>query len=1148
MLQLHQLVHATVLLLLVWIDTPTVEAISGSSVCPIGFKEISHDGSTICYRKKGPEIFSDLYKDCARNIFSLHLYNQLDIDKSNAVWSEYKNAYPGGPFLNRRFIDDFGSEMSSSYKVQLQNHSLEVEEDLCVVVDPVRSYLAVRCDEKHYRYCFVPPSTFKGDRYELTKTHCEDLKDSLVFSSPVPTCLTVLSGTSTMPASTGIVPVRARWNQAQDMCGRKGGSSLLNRGWRYANHPRLHSSYENKIYPLGMITTSDHSLLRYDALSDHAEIPKSEWNFKDPIDDAKTMNALLGALSGEQWELVNSSYTFFDVICERTIKSQNVSILLYVDVENKLVLNVSENIDSKDLYCFSDSDFDFPNRVKTRKGPNNNFILTPKSENGYYWCIYKDPITYKSVESDKILFIREKESLANVYAVKIRSIRAYDDGNFDTRRHKWRKHLKEYIYYSKKYLIYHDKMPIGNNTEEILKSFKSAKGIDDAKDEDVVRDTHLKRKYLDNRTVLFHVDLYPGMEAVAPGKWDSIEVIYMRPVYYCKQFLTDHSEIVPETAMGGSVTLDCVTYKCIGDFNEGVQWSMWAREGCLRSSTEKLPEDQLQQVLDDLDRLVNDTVSMENITNVFDQVNDILEERELEIPGRLLHLLDQLGSAVELHGAHTAAAVASNVALLVGDAAPDAPIQGIRIANRDNDEFTNDTFEIMREPANSTTLEADKNEAVVQLPASVAHSARRVSFVVFRNDRAFRRDSLRVNSRVFSVNVQNLTQFADGEVIDIHISPMTTNIGRNESRACAFWQFDSDGGGEWSRAGCRLLRGRGGALDTCRCDHLTHFAEILVPRTAFPARHEAALELLSVLGCCLSALGLALVALTAALFRTWRRDFSNKIWLQLCASIAVMVTCFLVVVFARFDHYNVACMLVGIALHYSVLTSFCWMLVAAVVSYRRLVLVFTRDASHKLLRASAFAYGVPCAVVGILLAVAPHSYSGRFEEKTPSGSFCYPTGLGLWLAVYAPIAIMLLANWTLFGLIVRSVFASRSIQRHGDTNEALRCASVSCLLVFLFGLPWIFGLFAFNIGAAYLFTITTTFQGLILFLFFILGNKKTRDLWLNKLKIKQTRKVPVTSSTYTNRSTGARAPPAPAAPAGKPAAPRSLSSDDSKFS
>lgn len=395
------------------------------------------------------------------------------------------------------------------------------------------------------------------------------------------------------------------------------------------------------------------------------------------------------------------------------------------------------------------------------------------------------------------------------------------------------------------------------------------------------------------------------------------------------------------------------------------------------------------------------------------------------------------------------------------------------------------------------------------------------------------------------------------QVIDIHLMPIEGQLERNQSRSCAYWQFNDDNSGSWSQEGCTFIRAtQSGRLDTCRCDHLTHFAEILVPRTVFSPENEAALEILSIIGCCVSILGLLLVGLTAVLFRSWRRDYSNKIWLQLCISILILSICFLVVVFAQFQENDILCLLTGVALHYSVLSSFCWMLVAAVLSYRRLVLVFSRDASHKLLRASAFAWGAPCAVVGILLSVAPQSYAGQFEDKSPSGAFCYPSGLALWLTVYAPITLMLLANWTLFVLIVRSVFGTRRPQNHGHSgaNEAFRCASVSCLLVFLFGLPWLFGLFSFNVVCAYFFTILVTFQGFVLFFFFVLGNKKTRDLWLNKLKIKQTRKIPVTSSTYTNRSTGANAPPSrgnptPASIEANASKPRSLSSNDnSRFS
>lgn len=356
-------------------------------------------------------------------------------------------------------------------------------------------------------------------------------------------------------------------------------------------------------------------------------------------------------------------------------------------------------------------------------------------------------------------------------------------------------------------------------------------------------------------------------------------------------------------------------------------------------------------------------------------------------------------------------------------------------------------------------------------------------------------------------------------MIDIHFNPLQEHLERNQHRACAYWHIFENATGFWSQEGCTFIRStEEGVLDTCRCDHLTHFAQVLISRNLFSQRNEDALEILSITGCCLSIFGLFIIGITAALFRSWRNDYSNKIYLQLCVAILLVVICFVIIVFIKFDHYNIRCVLVGVLLHYSVVASFCWMLVAAVFSYRRLVTVFASHESHMLL-SSAFSWGAPCVIVGVLLLAAPHSYMGRFEEKHPSGGFCYPSGLGLWLTVHAPVAIMLLVNWTLFALILRSVYAPRKIQRHGDPKESLRRAAVSCLLLFLFGLPWIFGLFAHNIVSAYMFTLTATFQGFILFLFFIIVNKKTRNLWLNKLRIKQTRQTPVVTSTAADQST-----------------------------
>ncbi|CAG5011324.1 unnamed protein product [Parnassius apollo] len=1242
-LQWSSVIKAAPIVFVFWINIIVVDGHKQNKalVCPIGFTlaVTKQKGDPICYRRKGPEAFKDVFKDCAGNLYTSKLYYSLNITDPNIIlWTEYKSSYPGGPFIDWSYSSSIGSLFYSTYDVSY-NPDLGLDEELCLVIDPVSNFTATKCSERHYRYCFVKPY-----QDNMSDDGCEDLQDSKRFSSPIVTCLGVLNG---------VVggPVRATWRQAQDLCEKRGGS-ILNKGWRHANNPMFQAIGFNRKYPLGIIMSSDFSLLRYDAEDDNSEIPESEWNFEENVLSSDT---LLGALHDNFWYLVNSSYIFYDVICERSIQRKKITLNVTIDIDNKLTLSVNDSIDESDIHCFSDSVIHYPTRINLQREKDSNMFILKPIMDGYYWCVQTDSVNYEVVTSNKVLFIREKQSMINMYATKIRMKRRYNFENLEKMYRVWVKKLAEYIFYVTKYSKHYDELSLyTNDTEKLLKQFKSSYPGLEWKAKEIILSVKLKRLYLDGRTALIHVELNPDMLPVPPGWWDEMEVEYMKPSYYCRAF-----DSVPTLKLGESIsTPECRTYTCIGDFNEGVQWVTTATEDCTTKrpmtvfttvrvedfwgrklqdqsitqlmpsvremsgessedehyrpptssttwkyptttvpsvtttdsyvttevtdviSTEtlppitdtmpvttetttqyitttevpttKTPEEQLWQVLEDLDKLVNNNsvpVLVSNVETVFDQVDELLVAQDtLDIPSRLLHLLDKLGSSVYLNGSTNATAVRNNIALVVADAMPKSPVMGLRIAASNQSFFTKESFEILTENLNPATLSNVENEAVINLPQSVADSSTRISFVVFRNDRAFQ-SNFPVNSKVLSINVENVTNFSSGEVVDIHISPITSEPDRNVSRACAYWEFLNDGGGYWSQEGCTFIQASSpGLLDTCRCTHLTHFAEVLVAKAVFSQRNEDALELITIIGCCLSIFGLFMVGLTAAIFRTWRRDYSNKIWLQLCIAVLFHVVCFLVVIFAKFEQNNVGCMLLGVALHYSILASFCWMLVAAVLSYRRLVLVFTRDASHKLLRASAFSWGAPCAVVGILLSIAPNSYAGRFEEMVPSGTFCYPSGLALWLTVYAPIALMLLANWTLFCLIVRSVFASRRIQRHGDSNEALRCASVSCLLVFLFGLPWVFGLFAFNIVAAYLFTLTATYQGFVLFLFFVLGNKKTRDLWLNKLKIKQTRKVPVTSSTYSNRSTGWRGNTVGLMES-KNSKPRSLSTpDDSRFS
>ncbi|XP_053625645.1 uncharacterized protein LOC128683753 [Plodia interpunctella] len=528
------------------------------------------------------------------------------------------------------------------------------------------------------------------------------------------------------------------------------------------------------------------------------------------------------------------------------------------------------------------------------------------------------------------------------------------------------------------------------------------------------------------------------------------------------------------------------------------------------TTTTPMPKELIQEILDDLDLVLQDDsvpIMIGDIRDTFAQVNNLLDmvDEEMYIPERLLQLLDEVASRVNLDGQPTAMVVETNVAMLMADSTPTYPVLGISVGASDTDQFNYESFDFIRQSRDQ--LSFNKTEAAVVLPPSIGAIGRRVSFVVFRDGRAFNPTGMvSVNSRVISVSAENITSFGHGEFVSIHTSPLLTDPGRNTSRVCGYWRFVPNQPGYWTQDGCVFIRSRDQqTLDICQCNHLTHFAEILIPRAHFSERTENILEAISVTGCLMSILGLLVVILTSVLIESWRKIFRNQMWLQMCIAIFVMMICYIVVVFADFTYNTGSCMFVGILLHYSLLASFCWMLAVATKCYRDLVPIFVPPMRRKLLIASVFSWGSPAIVIILLISIFPWSYSNRFSEMNPNSNFCYPSGLALWLTVYLPICLILFVNCTLFVLIIRSIgIVPKNLryQRAGDKREALHCARVGIVLAFFFGLPWLFGLFAHNIVAAYFFTLTATTQGFVLFVFIVLGNRDTRNMWLSKLRSK----------------------------------------------
>lgn len=238
------------ILLLTWTDTAASKKLKDYQ-CPLGFKlAYTEEGrKPVCYRLKDtPEAFTDKFKDCTGNIFSSALYHSLNFTKTkHVIWTDLKSVYPGGPFVDWSYTDSTGKPFMNSFDVKYDS-SLGIDEELCVVVDPVSNFTAVGCndDETHYRYCFVKPY----DEDDRSTKGCKGVGNYSRFFSPVSTCLTAVSGA-------GGGGIRANWVQAMEMCSKREGI-LLHKGWRLSNSPLLNSSESRSIYPLPLGMIMDH--------------------------------------------------------------------------------------------------------------------------------------------------------------------------------------------------------------------------------------------------------------------------------------------------------------------------------------------------------------------------------------------------------------------------------------------------------------------------------------------------------------------------------------------------------------------------------------------------------------------------------------------------------------------------------------------------------------------------------------------------------------------------------------------------------------------------------------------------------------------------------------------------------------------------
>lgn len=382
-----------------------------------------------------------------------------------------------------------------------------------------------------------------------------------------------------------------------------------------------------------------------------------------------------------------------------------------------------------------------------------------------------------------------------------------------------------------------------------------------------------------------------------------------------------------------------------------------------------------------------------------------------------------------------------------------------------------------------------------------------IILTLFFNDILFQSSNKNKSSSdgiIISLTILNSDSKLSGS-IPFYYKPnisMSNHQNYKSAQFCGYWSFTSRDG--WESTGCVLNELSLQVSDTilCECSHLTHFGNLINTELIFTEIHEKVLNLITLAGCTLSLVGIMGIFLTAIVFTSWRSKSSSKFLLQLSAAIALQM---ILLIFINSDDdilttisQNVyGCIAMGAFIHYSILVMFFWMLIVAYLQFIRYVIVFNQIATANfLLKSSVFGWAMPLLPVFLVTAIDPTSYIPSSNVK-----FCYPSGYGLLFGLCLPIALIVIANIFVFIAVVISLIKgsskSAACKVNNDKNDAMWSQlRLSVFLFFILGLSWIFAFLSHtSILFSYLFCLSATIQGFVLFFYFVILDPIARNLW-----------------------------------------------------
>ncbi|KAM5133028.1 adhesion G-protein coupled receptor G1 isoform 2-T3 [Callospermophilus lateralis] len=312
---------------------------------------------------------------------------------------------------------------------------------------------------------------------------------------------------------------------------------------------------------------------------------------------------------------------------------------------------------------------------------------------------------------------------------------------------------------------------------------------------------------------------------------------------------------------------------------------------------------------------------------------------------------------------------------------------------------------------------------------------------------------------------------------------------KNVTLQCVFWVEDptTSSPGSWSNAGCETISSE--THTSCLCDHLTYFAVLMISAEV-GAEHQNYLTLLSYVGCVVSALACLFTIAAYLCSRKKPRDYTVKVHMNLLLAVFLLDVSFLLSEPVALTGSEAGCRASAIFLHFSLLACLSWMGLEGYNLYRLVVEVFGTYVPGYMLKMSVVGWGFPVFLVTLVALVDVNNYGPIIlaVHRTPVSviypSMCwirdslvsYVTNLGLFSLVF-------LFNMAMLGTMVVQILRLRP--HNQKWPHVLTLLGLSLVL----GLPWALVFFSFASGTfqlviLYLFSIVTSFQGFLIFLWY----------------------------------------------------------------